>query len=96
MLVCKKLLRLSFYDFKSFVLQYKNLFQMTLDVFKQTIQNTPKKVEFSDTISVIESLYSFTPTAFKMEVYTTKLKKIKVRVKYFRLLYSRDLVKKKP
>ncbi len=65
MLVCKKLPRLSFYDFKSFVLQYKNLFQMTLDVFKQTIQNTPKKVEFSDTISVIESLYSFTPIAFK-------------------------------
>lgn len=65
MLVCKKLPRLSFYDFKSFVLQYKNLFQMTLDVFKQTIQNTPKKVEFSDTMSVIENVYNFTPTAFK-------------------------------
>ena len=38
---------------------------MTLDTFKQTIQNTPEKVEFSDTISVIENVYNFTPTAFK-------------------------------
>ncbi|REH56131.1 HopJ type III effector protein [Tenacibaculum gallaicum] len=38
---------------------------MILDTFKQTIQNTPGKVEFPDTISVIENLYNFTPTAFK-------------------------------
>lgn len=38
---------------------------MTLDTFKQTIQKTPEKVEFSDTISVIENECNFTPTAFK-------------------------------
>ena len=38
---------------------------MTLDTFKQTIQNTPEKVEFSVTMSVIENVYNFTPTAFK-------------------------------
>ncbi|CAM1365812.1 HopJ type III effector protein [Tenacibaculum sediminilitoris] len=38
---------------------------MTLDTFKQTIQNAPEKVKFSDTISVTGNLYNFTPTAFK-------------------------------
>ncbi|RKF04983.1 HopJ type III effector protein [Tenacibaculum lutimaris] len=38
---------------------------MRLDIFKQTIQSTPEKVEFSDTMSVIENVYNFTPTAFK-------------------------------
>ena len=38
---------------------------MTLDRFKETIQSTPEKVEFSDTMSVIENVYNFTPTAFK-------------------------------
>lgn len=38
---------------------------MTLDRFKETIQSAPEKVEFSDTMSVIENVYNFTPTAFK-------------------------------
>lgn len=38
---------------------------MRLDIFKQIIQSTPEKVEFSDTMSVIENVYNFTPTAFK-------------------------------
>lgn len=38
---------------------------MRLDRFKQIIESTPEKVEFSDTMLVIENLYNFTPTAFK-------------------------------
>ena len=43
---------------------------MTLDAFKQKLQNTPKSIVFSDTVDTIESNYIFTPTAFKNgEVY---------------------------
>lgn len=37
---------------------------MTLDIFKEKVQNTPKSVVFSDTMDVIESHYEFTKTAF--------------------------------
>lgn len=38
---------------------------MTLDLFKQKLKNTPKNIEFSETMAVIEANYNFTPTAFK-------------------------------
>ncbi|WBX73559.1 HopJ type III effector protein [Tenacibaculum pacificus] len=38
---------------------------MTLQEFKNTLKNTPKNIQFSDTISVIEENYNFTPSAFK-------------------------------
>ncbi|MBE7629461.1 HopJ type III effector protein [Tenacibaculum piscium] len=38
---------------------------MTLQEFKNTLKNTPKSIQFSDTISVIEENYNFTPSAFK-------------------------------
>ena len=38
---------------------------MNLEAFKLILKNTPKQIEFSQTIAVIESLYAFTPTAFK-------------------------------
>jgi hypothetical protein len=38
---------------------------MTLDAFLQTLNTAPNKVEFTDTTAVIDSLYDFTPTAFK-------------------------------
>lgn len=38
---------------------------MNIDVFKAKLKNTPKEVEFSETMSVIEANYQFTPTAFK-------------------------------
>tara|TARA_R110002012_G_scaffold253330_1_gene432378 strand:+ start:42382 stop:42726 length:345 start_codon:yes stop_codon:yes gene_type:complete len=37
---------------------------MTLLDFKNKLQQTPEKVEFSDTMAVIEANYEFTPTAF--------------------------------
>jgi len=37
---------------------------MTLDTFKQKLQNTPKSIVFSDTMDTIESNYEFTKTAF--------------------------------
>ncbi|WP_047417486.1 HopJ type III effector protein [Cellulophaga sp. Hel_I_12] len=37
---------------------------MTLQDFKNKLQQTPEKVEFLDTMAVIEANYEFTPTAF--------------------------------
>lgn len=37
---------------------------MTLHDFKNKLQQTPEKIEFSETIAVIEANYNFTPTAF--------------------------------
>ena len=38
---------------------------MKLEKFKSKLKNTPQKIEFSETIAVIETNYDFTPTAFK-------------------------------
>ncbi len=38
---------------------------MTLEAFKNKLKNTPETLNFSDTISVIEENYNFTPAAFK-------------------------------
>src|SRR5690606_29006993 len=38
---------------------------MTLEAFLIKLKNTPEAIEFSETISVIESLYEFAPTSFK-------------------------------
>jgi len=38
---------------------------MTLETFLNKLKTTPKDIDFTDTISVIESNYIFTPTAFK-------------------------------
>lgn len=42
---------------------------MTLNLkeFINKLNNTPKAIEFSETIALIESLYNFTPTAFTNE-----------------------------
>ncbi|SIQ00370.1 HopJ type III effector protein [Maribacter ulvicola] len=37
---------------------------MTLIEFKNKVADTPKEVSFSDTMVVIDSKYSFTPTAY--------------------------------
>ncbi len=37
---------------------------MTLQDFKNKLKQTPQKIEFSDTMAVIEANYTFTPTAF--------------------------------
>ncbi len=37
---------------------------MLLDVFLNTLRNTPESIEFTDTMTVIESNYEFTPTRF--------------------------------
>lgn len=38
---------------------------MNISVFKAKLKNTPNTITFSDTMSVIEANYEFTPTAFK-------------------------------
>jgi HopJ type III effector protein len=38
---------------------------MTLEIFIDKLKTTPKDIAFSETITVIESNYEFTPTAFK-------------------------------
>jgi len=38
---------------------------MTLEQFLTTLKSTPEKITFDDTISLIEELYDFTPTAFQ-------------------------------
>jgi hypothetical protein len=38
---------------------------MTLDEFLQTLQNNPERLEFADTMQVIDTLYNHTPTAFR-------------------------------
>ncbi|APY10910.1 type III effector [Seonamhaeicola sp. S2-3] len=38
---------------------------MNLKDFKKKLKNTPRAIEFSETIEVIDSNYTFTPTAFK-------------------------------
>ncbi len=38
---------------------------MILEEFKNKLQNEPKAMEFSETMAVIDSIYNFTPTAFK-------------------------------
>ncbi|MCF6283279.1 MAG: HopJ type III effector protein [Candidatus Polarisedimenticolaceae bacterium] len=38
---------------------------MTLNSFIQELNDNPAMVEFSDTMALIDQLYSFTPTAFK-------------------------------
>ncbi len=40
-------------------------FKMTLQEFKNKLQNNPRGIQFTDTISVIESNYDFTPSAFE-------------------------------
>ncbi|WP_275315947.1 HopJ type III effector protein [Tenacibaculum bernardetii] len=38
---------------------------MTINNFKNKLRNTPKDINFSETISVIKENYVFTPSAFK-------------------------------
>lgn len=38
---------------------------MNLNTFLHKLRNTPNELEFNDTLAVIESLYDFTPVAFK-------------------------------
>ena len=37
---------------------------MTLEEFKNKLKTSPKEINFSDTMFVIDSKYSFTPTAY--------------------------------
>lgn len=39
--------------------------KMNIESFKIKLKNTPKEIVFSDTMSVIDETYAFTPTAFK-------------------------------
>ncbi len=38
---------------------------MTIEQFKTKLKNTPEQIDFSETMAVIETYYTFTPTAFK-------------------------------
>lgn len=38
---------------------------MTIDSFLKKLNETPNQIEFTDTISTIDALYDFTPTAFQ-------------------------------
>ncbi len=38
---------------------------MNLTTFKQKLATQPQNIEFSETIAVIDNLYSFTPSAFQ-------------------------------
>lgn len=38
---------------------------MNLNTFLQNLKTAPDSIAFSDTIAVIETMYEFTPTAFK-------------------------------
>ncbi len=38
---------------------------MTLESFLQQLNESPTTIEFSDTMALIDQLYSFSPTAFK-------------------------------
>ncbi len=38
---------------------------MTLESFLQKLKESPENIEFDDTMSIIDSLYVFTPTSFK-------------------------------
>ena len=38
---------------------------MTLNAFLEKLQTSPEKIEFSDTMAVIDELYDFTETEFK-------------------------------
>jgi hypothetical protein len=38
---------------------------MTLERFLQQLNENPSNIEFSETMALIDQLYSFTPTAFK-------------------------------
>ncbi len=38
---------------------------MTLESFLQKLKNNPEDIEFDDTMGIIDSLYTFTPTSFK-------------------------------
>ena len=37
---------------------------MTIESFKNKLKNSPKEIQFSETMSVIEANYTFVPTAF--------------------------------
>jgi hypothetical protein len=38
---------------------------MTLESFLQKLKDYPENIEFNDTMSIVDSLYTFTPTSFK-------------------------------
>jgi HopJ type III effector protein len=38
---------------------------MTLEPFLQKLKDSPESIEFNDTMSIIDSLYVFTPTSFR-------------------------------
>ena len=38
---------------------------MTLESFLQKLKDNPEKIEFDDTMGIIDSMYVFTPTSFK-------------------------------
>ena len=38
---------------------------MTIETFKNKLKQSPKAIEFSETMAIIEANYNFTPTAFK-------------------------------
>lgn len=43
----------------------RTVLPMTLDTFLQKLNTQPDAIEFTDTMAVIDSLYDFTPTAFR-------------------------------
>lgn len=38
---------------------------MSLTAFLQRLREAPEQIEFTDTIAIIESIYEYTPTAFR-------------------------------
>lgn len=59
---------------------------MTIKEFVTKLKENPKQLIFSETMSVIENNYVFTPTALKMVICKIVMLKIWARVKCFLLL----------
>ena len=66
---------------------------MNLQNFKSKLQNTPSEIEFSETMSVIEDNYNFTPTTFTNGDLKNELGQNSGSCKLFAFVIDRKLTK---
>ncbi|WP_299619565.1 HopJ type III effector protein [uncultured Tenacibaculum sp.] len=64
---------------------------MTLQEFKHKLQNEPATIDFSETISVIEDNYNFTPSAFKNGVLENEVSQNQGSCKVFSFAIQQEL-----
>ncbi len=66
---------------------------MTIQQFKNRLQDNPENIDFSETIAIIENNYEFTPSAFKNGVLENEVSQNQGSCKVFSFAIQQELTK---